>query len=130
MLKTARKYQVNLAAIRMTPHLLAQLPAWYHLSAKQKPIANARAKCLLKKHNVSKVADLIKSSACLCHPDQHSTYQKNRNCRCYECTRDRDMGCRNPHKCAAKALTRLNLIPPKHNPTKQEPPDGLSLTKS
>ncbi len=24
----------------------------------------------------------------------------------------------------------MNLIPPKHNPTKQDPPDGLSLTKS
>ena len=40
------------------------------------------------------------------------------------------MGCRNPHKCTDEARTRLNLIPPKHNPTKQEPPDGMSLTKS
>ena len=40
------------------------------------------------------------------------------------------MGCRNPHKCADKAHTRLNLIPPKHNPTKQELPDGMSLTTS
>jgi hypothetical protein len=33
MLKAARKYKVNLTAIKMTPHLLAQLPTWYHLSA-------------------------------------------------------------------------------------------------
>ena len=58
MLKTAHKYKVNLAVIRMTPHLLAQLPAWYHLSAEWKLIAGAMAKCLLEKHNVSKVTVL------------------------------------------------------------------------
>ena len=63
MLKTARKYQVNLTAIRMTPHLLAQLPAWYHLLANRKPINTLRAKCLIQTHNVSKVADLLKTSA-------------------------------------------------------------------
>ena len=62
MLKAARKYKVNLMAIRMMPHLLAQLPAWYHLSAEQKPIAGNTAKCLLQKHHVSKVVDLIKTS--------------------------------------------------------------------
>ena len=43
---------------------------------------------------------------------------------------DKTNGCINPHECATEALTRLNLIPPKHDPTKQEPPDGLSLTRS
>ena len=77
MLKIARKYKVNITAIRMTPHLLAQLPVWYHLSAKWKPIAGATAKCLLEKHNISKVADLIKTSARLCHPTQYPTHRKN-----------------------------------------------------
>jgi len=27
-------------------------------------------------------------------------------------------------------MTRLSLIPPKHNPTAQEPPDGMSLTRT
>jgi len=80
MLKTAKKHSVNFAVIKMTPHLLAQLPAWYHLSADNKPLNNARAKCLLQKHNVTKVADLVRTSVCLCHPTQHPTYQKNRNC--------------------------------------------------
>jgi len=40
------------------------------------------------------------------------------------------MGCSNPHKCTTEALARLNLIPPKHNPTKQEPLDGMSLTRT
>jgi hypothetical protein len=68
MLKTAQKYKINLAALKMTPHLLAQLPAWYHLSTVQKPITSMTAKCLLGKHNITKVTNLVKTSACLCHP--------------------------------------------------------------
>ena len=130
MLKTARKYKVNFAAIKMTPHLSAQLPAWYHLSAEQKPIASAIAKCLLQKHDITRVADLLKTSARLRHPTRHPTHRKNRNCTCQECASDRTLGCSNPHKCAKEALTRLKLIPPKHNPMRQELPDGLSLTRT
>jgi len=130
MLKVARKYKANLTTIRITPHLLAQLPAWYHLSAKQKPIASHTAKCLLQKHSISKVADLVKTSAWLCHPNQYPTHQKNRNCTCQECDVDRNLGCRNPHKCATEAIFRLNLIHPKYNPMKQDPPDGMSLTRT
>ena len=130
MLKVARKYKVNLTAIRMTPHLLAQLLAWYHLSTEQKPIASHTAKCLLQKHSISKVADLVKTSAQLRHPNQHPRHRKNRNCTCQECEVDRNLGCRNPHKCAAEAITRLDLIHPKYNPIKQDPPDGMSLTQT
>jgi len=130
MLKIARKYKTNLAAIRMTPHLLAQLPVWYHLSAEQKPIASKTVKCLLQQHNITKVADLIKSLARLRHPAQHPTHRKNRNCTCRKCMTDRNLGCRNPHKCAMEALTRLQLIPPKHNPMVQDPLDGMSLTRT
>jgi len=129
MLKTVWKYKVNFTMIRMTPHLLAQLPAWYHLSADQKPIASNAVKCLLQKHNVSKVADLVRTSAWLCHPTQHPTHQKNRNCTCQECANERNLGYRNLYKCAMEAIVRLNLIPPKHNPMKQDPPDGMSLTQ-
>jgi len=130
MLKTAWKYEVNLAAIRMMPHLLAQLPAWYHLSAKQKSLNNASAKCLLQKHNIAKVADLIRTSARLCHPAQFPTHQKNKNCACRECAADRTLGCKNPHKCTKEALARVHLIPPKHNPTKQEPLDSTVAQKT
>ena len=130
MLKVARKYKVNLTVIRMTPHLLAQLPAWYHLSAEQKPIASHVAKCLLQKHSVSKVADLVKTSVRLHHPNQHPRHRKNRNCTCQECEADRNLGCRNPHKCATEAIARLDLIHPKYNPMKQDPPDRMSLTRT
>ena len=39
-------------------------------------------------------------------------------------------GCDDPQKCAEEALTRLNLIPSKYNPTRQDPLDSWSLTKS
>jgi len=78
MLKIAHKYKVNLVAIRMTPHLLAQLPAWYHLLAEWKPIAGATVKCLLEKHNVSKVADLIKTSGHLRHPTQYQLTERTK----------------------------------------------------
>jgi len=114
----------------MTPHLLAQLPVWYHLATKQKFLNNARAKCLMGKHDVAKVADLVRTSACLCHPTQFQTHQKNKNCTCQECMANRTLGCTNPHKCTMEALARLSLIHPKYNLMKQEPPDGMSLTRT
>jgi hypothetical protein len=44
MLKVARKYGTNIAAIRLTPDLCAQLPAWYHISAANTPINNRAAR--------------------------------------------------------------------------------------
>ena len=102
-------------------------PPWYHLSAEWKPINNMKAKCLLQKHNVITVADLIKTSARLCHLVQHLTHWKNKNCQCQECACNQNMGCSNLHKCTIEALARLNLIPPKYNLIKQEPPDRISL---
>jgi len=130
MLKTTRRYNVNLAAMKMTPHLLAQLPAWYHLATEQKSLNNARAKCLMRKHDVAKVADLVRMSARLRHPTQFQTHRKNKNCTCQECMADRTLGCTNPHKCAIEALARLSLIHPKYDPMKQEPPDGMSLMRT
>jgi hypothetical protein len=129
MLKTVRKYNTNLAAIKISPHLLTQLLAWYHLSAEQCPLNSTTAKCLLKKQNISKVADLVGISARIRHPLQHPMHQPKWECACRDCTNDKSLGCVNPHGCTAEALTRLNLIQPKYNPTKQDPPDGLSLTR-
>ena len=130
MFSVARKYKIRLAAIKISPRVLAQLPAWYHISAERKSLNNAKARCLLRKHETTTVADLVKISARNRHPQQYPDHQQNQNCICQECTTDKNQGCKNPNKCVEEALTRLNLIPAKHNPTRQEPPDGLSLTKS
>ena len=131
MIKTANKYHVNMDAIRITPHLLNQLPAWYHLHEEEhRPMNSAQARCMRHKHNVAKVSDLMKLSARIRHPLQFPTHRTNRDCECHECMMDRGKGCRDPQRCAEEALTRINLIPPKYNPMRQDVPDGLSLTKS
>ena len=50
MIKVAGKYNTDLAALRLTPHLWEMLPAWYHLSANPHPITSVAAKCLLNIH--------------------------------------------------------------------------------
>ena len=53
MIKTAKKYNTNLAAIRLTQDLKEQLPAWYHLAAIPKPITSVAAKCVTHRLCVS-----------------------------------------------------------------------------
>ena len=116
MLKTARKYNVNLAAIRLSPQLRAQLPAWYHPLAKPRPMTSSQAKCLLQQHNVTTVADLITISERICTPSQVLPHQPLPTCPCNNCTRDRTEGCLNPHLCAMEAILRIRLIEPKMYP--------------
>lgn len=131
MIKVANKYHANMDAIRITPHLLNQLPAWYHLHKEEhRPMNSLQARCLRYKHNIAKVADLMKISARIRHPLQFPMHRTTQECKCQECTIDKGKGCRNPQRCAKEALTRSNLIPPKYNPIRQDAPDGLSLTKS
>ena len=126
MTKTANKYHTNMDAIRITPHLLNQLLAWYHLHKEEHhPMNSSPARCLRHKHNVAKVADLMKLSAKIRHPLQFPTHRTVQNCECHECTTDRGKGCRNPQRCAEEALIRINLIPPKYNPIRQDIPDGV-----
>jgi hypothetical protein len=75
MFQVVKKYNTNLAAIKMSPHILTQLPAWYHITTEQRSLNKATAKCLIQNHKVTKVADLVKSSARLCHPLQHPNHQ-------------------------------------------------------
>jgi hypothetical protein len=63
MLKAAQKYNVNLAAIRLEPHLKAQLPAWRHLEAVTHSTNNNPTKCLIHRHEVKTIADLLRISA-------------------------------------------------------------------
>jgi len=59
MLGIAKKYKMNLATIHLTPHLNAQLPAWYHLVTETRPMLGVAMKCLIKKHQAMTVADLL-----------------------------------------------------------------------
>jgi len=59
MLRIAKKYKMNLATIRLTPHLNAQLLAWYHLATETRPMLGVAMKCLIKNHQAMTVADLL-----------------------------------------------------------------------
>jgi hypothetical protein len=85
MLKTAKKYGTNLAAIRISPHLKKQLPAFYHLLAAHRTTNNRQSKCLLDKHNVNMVADLLQTSARLDQAQQENTHRNSPFCKCAPC---------------------------------------------
>ena len=130
MMKAAKKYHVNLAAIRLTPALRTQLPAWYHVASKPRPMTNRPSKCLLQRHTVNIVADLMRMSARLRTESRNSPHTLTSTCNCRDCTQDRQSGCRDPHACATEALHRLHSIYPKLDPLLLgDPHDNLSLTR-
>ena len=133
MIKTAKKHNTNLAAIRLTPHLRSELPAWYHLASAPRPITNAASRCLLNVHGITKVADLILTSARIRNPQaaQNRTHQDITFCYCPDCARDRQLGCQRPYACAREAQLRLEQIAPKLNPMTPGISHGnLSLTNN
>jgi hypothetical protein len=128
MIKTAKKYNTNLAALKFAPHISARLPAWYHIRAKPRPLTGIASKCLLRKHATATVADLIRTASRL-KPSRDNQHTPSLLCICIECSRDRIRGCRNPHTCAKEALTRVTGIAPKLNPLSETGPhDNLTLT--
>ena len=129
MAKVSKKFNTNLAAIRLSPNLRAQLPAWYHIAANARPITNMASKCLIERHNISKVADLMRISARVRRTTDAALHVPRPNCACGECINDRIAGCRNPHACASEALTRIQLIAPKFNPIQGVHHDTLTLTR-
>ena len=129
MLRVARKYHTHLAAIRLSPQLRAQLPAWYHPLAIPRSMATLPARCLLRKHTVTIVADLVAMSDRIRTPRPENPHLPTPTCACQACARDRLDGCLNPHQCASEALARIRQIEPKLNPLSPEPHHGnFSLT--
>ena len=133
MLKTAKKHNANLAAIRLTPRLRGELPTWYHLASAPCPITSAAARCLLNVHGITKVADLILTSARIRNPQapQNIPHQDITFCYCPDCFSDRCLGCQRPYACAREAQLRLEQIAPKLNlMTPGISHENLSLTNN
>ena len=131
MLATAKTHGTNLAAVKVPIRIRHELPAWYHFDNRQPPIRTRAAKCLIERHKVSTVIDLIRVSARVRTPQNPNTHRPSLYCPCQDCTNDRSRNCYNPHECALEALTRLQRISPKWNPLGPEnPPDLLSLSPS
>jgi len=130
MLKVARKYKTNLAVIRLTPQLNAQLPAWHHISTIQRPMQGATTKCLIRKHRATSVADFLKISNRIRNATTEE-HGPSPYCHCQDCNTDRLLNCLNPHACATEAAIRLQQINPKWNPLTKIPiNNNLSLLHS
>ena len=129
MLRIAKKYNTNLAAIRLSPGIRTTLPAWYHPGVVDtRPVTNVNALCLLKNHATKTVADLIKLANKTMSRRRNAAHSPDQACICIECVHDRQGGCKNPHACALEATARLKDIAPKYNPLAIEHHDNLSLT--
>ena len=76
MLKVGKKYKANLAAICLSTNLKNQFPAWYHLTLAPQLIRNTPSRCLLNKHEASRVVDLINISARLRNLDPAATHTR------------------------------------------------------
>ncbi|KAH9071068.1 hypothetical protein EDB83DRAFT_2177127, partial [Lactarius deliciosus] len=128
MLKIAKKYNTNLAAIRLSATIKSMLATWYHPGAPPRPLTNVTSKCLLNKHKITTIAELIKSAHKILERNGNQDHIPSQMCICRECVRDRLEGCRNPQACAEEALSRLSEIAPKYNPLELTAHDNLSLT--
>ncbi|KAH9962196.1 hypothetical protein BC827DRAFT_1085409, partial [Russula dissimulans] len=129
MLKAAKKQGTNLAALKMTPTIQVQLPVWYHLASRTRPMNMRASKCLLEMHDVISVVDLLKHSNRKTNQNQITPHQENRRCMCHDCMTDCINGCKNPNACTEEALIRIYQIYPKINPIQpRNVLDNLSLT--
>ncbi|KAN0137570.1 hypothetical protein V8E53_004621, partial [Lactarius tabidus] len=129
MIKVAKKYDTNLAAIHLSPEVRMKLPAWYHPCTEPHPMTNTTSRCLLRRHKVSMVADLVKTAKKIHTQQQREEHTPQPNCTCCNCAQDRSDGCQNPHSCAMEALKIIHELAPKYNPLQiGEQHDKLSLT--
>ena len=131
MLKVARKYGLTFTAIRLSPHLKTQLPAWYHTHADHRPMRGQTAVCLIRTHHAKTVADLLGMLNRIRNEPYPYPHIPSQWCLCRECVHDRTKGCKKPHACANEALEKIRTIYPVMNPLYPNTWHGnLSLTSS
>src|SRR6266849_10691037 len=129
MLKAARDHNANFSTIRLSQELKQQLPAWFQTGADHWAINTRSAKCLLHKHKVKTIADLMKASARIRDNASHPNHRPTNYCNCPTCADDQRKDCVHPHDCATEALERINKTLPKWNPLGPGiRHDNLSLT--
>ena len=113
MINTASDFDANFTAIKLSPRLKGKLPAWLLTASDNTPINNRVAGCLLHKHKLMMIADLMMMSRRIRSDDETPPHRQSDYCRCTHCTEDNEKGCTHPHDCATEALKRLHLIAPK-----------------
>ena len=125
VIRTAKAARLTFAPLRLSKQLKAQMPVWFHLGAPPRAYHKLRDKCLKLRHKVGRVKNL-RSLAKRLNPD--SPHQADGSWPCSECEKDRERGCKNPHKCAVTATALVAGLAQKLNPAIPRQKDGLSLT--
>ncbi|KAH9839014.1 uncharacterized protein C8Q71DRAFT_683262, partial [Rhodofomes roseus] len=133
MIKTAKRYNVSFAAVKLSSAMKNALPIWYHLGAKRRLrlLNNTRVSdCLRERHGVTYVADLLGLAhrACFRAARLLSNDFIPSSCECAECRTDASRGCRHPLGCCKAAAHLLEQVRPKWHPEFEPIPDGLTLT--
>ena len=122
----AKSAKLTFAPLKLSRRLKLQLPAWFHMGAPPRTYHKSNDKCLKCTHKITKVKNLMKLCKCvrLATPD-HAPWH---NCKCLNCIKDQEEGCKNPHKCASTAEAIILKLSAKLNPTAPSQKDGLTLT--
>ncbi|KAJ6536992.1 hypothetical protein B0H19DRAFT_853215, partial [Mycena capillaripes] len=113
MLKCAKKYGVEFNTLNPSQEIRNQLPLWHHHGenpAIRQTNNSAQSKCLRTNHKVVSSGQGMDVLARLDSPSHYA----DPKCVCTECIGDRlENKCKNPHKCAVAAGTRMGQILPK-----------------
>jgi hypothetical protein len=87
-MKAAKMHHTNLAAVKISVCLCKELPAWYHIDDKLLAIDSITAKCLLDKHKVTSVTNLVNVSARIRNRQPMNTHRPYPFCLCQDCLND------------------------------------------
>ncbi len=116
MLQMAQIYNANFTAIKLSPNLKQKLLAWFQIDANDKLITSRAVKCLLNKHKVRMITDLMKILARIRDDNNELNHRLMSYCNCRDCMADHQKNCIHPYNCAKEALARINKTTPKSNP--------------
>lgn len=131
LIKVSRKYNVELAALRLTDKAKKSLPAWYHIGSDTHPgriHTRNTSTCLKRQHRTMRVKDMVAVTKRLRHDTPDHKHHKISTCACKYCKRDRRRGCTSPWRCCETAREMLTKLQPKFDPFCNPEADNLSLT--
>jgi len=115
MLRTARKYNVDLDPPLPSMNLRKQMPVWFHKG--QNPVMNPRnngnwADCQRSTHDIWTVGEMEEYT----NETLTLRHSMRKNCACDPCRAARRKGCPNPAKCRQAAKKILDSLHPKWRP--------------
>jgi ribonuclease HI len=129
LLKTAKKFNVSFAPIKISKQIKKQLPTWHHIGAPTTAFHKTKDKCLQNTHKSHTIKNMIKISKHTTNIQNNSQrHLPHKDCTCPPCQKDQQVGCSNPHKCATTAREILSKITPKYDTGTKPKKDELSLT--